>query len=235
MDVGTRIREHREAAGLRQDQLAEICGVSRQTISNWERNKTLPDIASLKVMAHELGTTIDALVGDDVPEIKRRVDAEARRFLALYLVTLAFYCLTTFMNVASGFGSEAFDAPLWRYLRAVMLGVALATVIPLWRLTRRHKIVFYGEFGRYLNKNLVLEESRATKIARSMLQHLQIWNGVLITLAALAGFAASSAFSPAAALGIIIVFAIIIAFGVCCDKERQRNGGPVNPPLPPQR
>ena len=29
MDIGTRIREHREAAGLRQDQLAEICGVSR--------------------------------------------------------------------------------------------------------------------------------------------------------------------------------------------------------------
>ena len=235
MDIGTRIREHREAACLRQDQLAEICGVSRQTISNWERNKTLPDIESLKVMAHELDTTIDALVSDDAPEIKRRVDAEARRLLALYLVTLAFYCLTTFMNVVSGFGSEAFDAPLWRYLRAVMLGVALATVIPLWRLTRRHKIVYCGELGRYLDKNLVLEESRATKIARSMLQHLQIWNGVLMTLAVLAGFAASSAFSPGAALGIIIVFAIIIAFGVCCDKERQRNGGPVNPPLPPQR
>ena len=68
-----------------------------------------------------------------------------------------------------------------------------------------------------------------------MLRHLQIWNGVLMTLAVLAGFAASSAFSPGAALGIIIVFAIVIAFGVCCDKERRRNGGPVNPPLPPQR
>lgn len=235
MDIGTRIREHREAAGLRQDQLAEICGVSRQTISNRERNKTLPDIESLALIAHELGTTVDAIIGGDVPEIKRRVDAEARRFLALYLVTLALYCLTTLMNVASSFGSEVFDTPLWRYLRAVMLGVVLATVIPFWRLTRRHKIVYYGELGRYLDKNLVLEESRTTKIARSMLQHLQIWNGVLMTLAALAGLAASSAFSPGAALGIIIVFGIVIALGVCCDKDRQRYGGPVNPPLPPQR
>ena len=40
MDVGTRIREHRETAGLRQDQLAEICGVSRQTISSWETEGT---------------------------------------------------------------------------------------------------------------------------------------------------------------------------------------------------
>lgn len=186
-------------------------------------------------MAHELDTTIDALVSDDAPEIKRRVDAEARRLLALYLVTLAFYCLTTFMNVVSGFGSEAFDAPLWRYLRAVMLGVALATVIPLWRLTRRHKIVYCGELGRYLDKNLVLEESRATKIARSMLRHIQIWNGVLLTLASLAGLAAGGVLTPGMAVCIVAVSAALIALGVHLDKERQRNGGPVNPPLPPQR
>ena len=40
MDVGTRIREHREAAGLHQDQLADLCRVSRQTISNWETEGT---------------------------------------------------------------------------------------------------------------------------------------------------------------------------------------------------
>ena len=235
MDVGTRIREHREAAGLRQDQLAEICGVSRQTISNWERNKTLPDIESLKLMSHELGTTIDALVGDDVPEIKRRVDAEARRILALYLVSLALFCLTTLMNVASSFGGETFDGPVWGYLRAVMLGAALTIIIPLWRIAKRHRIEYYGELGRYLDKNLVLGESRATKIARSMLQHLQIWNGVLITLAALAGLASSGAFSLGSVLAILAVCAAGMAWGVRQDRDRQRNGGPVNPPLPPQR
>lgn len=235
MDIGTRIREHREAAGLRQDQLAEICGVSRQTISNWERNKTLPDIASLKLMSHELGTTIDALVGDDVPEIKRRVDAEARRFLALYLASLTLYCLTSLLEIGSYFGVETFEAPVWQYLRAVMLGAGLATSIPLWRLIKRHKIVYYGELGRYLDKNLVLEESRTTKIARSMLQHLQIWNGVLMTLAALAGLAASGAFAPVPVLIVLAISAAAIALGVHLDKDRQRYGGPITPPLPPQR
>lgn len=235
MDVGTRIREHREAAGLRQDQLAEICGVSRQTISNWERNKTLPDIESLKLMSHELGTTIDALVGDDVPEIKRRVDAEARRILALYLLNLTLMVASNVMNMGSNWGGHAFDAPAWDYLRAALLGAWLVTLIPYIRLIRRHRFVYNGEIGRYLDKNLVLGESRATKIARSMLQHLQIWNGVLMTLAALAGLASSGAFSLGSVLAILAVCAAGMAWGVRQDRDRQRNGGPVNPPLPPQR
>ena len=35
MDIGSRIREHRAAAGMKQDELAQACFVSRQTIRNW--------------------------------------------------------------------------------------------------------------------------------------------------------------------------------------------------------
>ena len=76
MDIGTRIREHREAAGMSQTKLAGTCFVSRQTLSNWERNKTLPDIESLRRMAAIFETTVDALIGDDVPEIVERIDED---------------------------------------------------------------------------------------------------------------------------------------------------------------
>lgn len=76
MDIGTRIREHREAAGMSQTKLAGTCFVSRQTLSNWERNKTLPDIESLRRMAAIFETTVDALIGDDVPEIAERIDED---------------------------------------------------------------------------------------------------------------------------------------------------------------
>ena len=68
MNVGQRIREHREAAGLLQDDLAKSCYVSRQTISNWERNRTLPDIESLKRIAGTFGTTVDALIATMPPK-----------------------------------------------------------------------------------------------------------------------------------------------------------------------
>ena len=43
-DIGTKIKEARVAAQLTQEQVAETLGVSRQTVSNWENDRTYPDI-----------------------------------------------------------------------------------------------------------------------------------------------------------------------------------------------
>ena len=47
MEIGNKIKEARNGAELTQDQAAEKIMVSRQTISNWETGKTMPDIASV--------------------------------------------------------------------------------------------------------------------------------------------------------------------------------------------
>ena len=234
MDVGTRIREHREAAGMHQDQLAELCRVSRQTISNWERNKTLPDIVSLKVMAHELGITVDALIGDDAPEIKRRTDTEARRFLILFALNYVFLLFTFMTNFGSDFGG-AFTSPLWIYLRAFVAGAWLVVLIPYCRFIKGHRLRYYQDIDRYLEKNLVLGESSAARVAHAILRHIQIWNGVLVDLAVLTGLAAGGVLTPPLVVLVIAGGAALIALGVHLDKERLRWGGPVNPPLPPQR
>lgn len=51
MDIGTKIKEARIAAQLTQEQVAESLGVSRQTMSNWENNKTYPDIVNVIKMS----------------------------------------------------------------------------------------------------------------------------------------------------------------------------------------
>ena len=234
MDVGTRIREHREAAGMHQDQLAELCHVSRQTISNWERNKTLPDIVSLKVIAHELGTTVDALIGDDIPEIKRQADTEARRFLVLFVLNFLFLLLFFMTSFGQDFGG-AFTSPLWMYLDAVTLGAWLVVSIPYLRFVKRHKLWYYGDVARYFEKNLVLEDSRVTRVAHFILKHFLLLHGVFVTLAILIGLACGGVLTPLLAVIIIGASAALGALGVHRDKERQRWGGSVNPPLPPQR
>lgn len=46
MELGRHVKEHRARLGMSQEQLAEAIFVSRQTISNWETDRTYPDVAS---------------------------------------------------------------------------------------------------------------------------------------------------------------------------------------------
>lgn len=78
--VGAHIREHREKAGLTQAQLAEAVFATRQTVGNWERGATLPDIQSLQLLAGVFGVTVDELLGGDADELAREA-ANDRRVL----------------------------------------------------------------------------------------------------------------------------------------------------------
>lgn len=62
MDIGTKIREARLSAQLTQEQAAEALGVSRQTMSNWENNKTYPDIVSVIKMSDLYAVSLDHLL-----------------------------------------------------------------------------------------------------------------------------------------------------------------------------
>ncbi len=48
MSLGNNLFEARKKAGLSQESVAEKLGVSRQTISKWETNETIPDIYQAK-------------------------------------------------------------------------------------------------------------------------------------------------------------------------------------------
>lgn len=56
-----RIRELRKAAGLRQEDLARLLGVTRQTIHAIENNKYDPTLTLAFHLAGVLGTTVDEL------------------------------------------------------------------------------------------------------------------------------------------------------------------------------
>ena len=46
MELARQLRTKREERGLSQDEVAKAIFVSRQTISNWENDKTYPDMQS---------------------------------------------------------------------------------------------------------------------------------------------------------------------------------------------
>lgn len=86
MELGKRVKEHRARLGMSQEQLAEAIFVSRQTISNWETNRTYPDVQSLLLLSNLFEVSVDELIKGDVEEMKAVITAEAKKMNRLGLI-----------------------------------------------------------------------------------------------------------------------------------------------------
>ena len=73
--LGRRVQEARKAAGLSQESLGERLGVSRQAVSKWESDASVPDLENLIAMSRIFGVTIGALLGVEPPEAPSEGDA----------------------------------------------------------------------------------------------------------------------------------------------------------------
>ena len=71
MRVADKIKNARIQKGYTQEQVAENLLVSRQTISNWENGKSLPDIISIIQMSELYELSLDELVKGDETLLKK--------------------------------------------------------------------------------------------------------------------------------------------------------------------
>ena len=66
--LGERIKNQRTRAGLSQERVAELVGVSRQSVTKWESGQSAPSTENLFRLAEIFGTTVDMLL--DIPDEK---------------------------------------------------------------------------------------------------------------------------------------------------------------------
>ena len=63
MNISDRIQSLRKARGITQEQLADAVGVSRQAVSKWEAEQSVPDLERIVAMAEYFDVTTDYLLG----------------------------------------------------------------------------------------------------------------------------------------------------------------------------
>ncbi len=81
MNLGQRLKEARIKAGLTQEELASQLGVSRQTISSWENDRSAPDIGSAVKLGKLYDTSLDTLLsGQEVIQHFEDLVAKRRKF-----------------------------------------------------------------------------------------------------------------------------------------------------------
>lgn len=66
MNLGNSLFQARKKCGLSQEDVAEKLGVSRQTVSKWETDETVPDIRQSKKMAVLYHVSLDELIDFDI-------------------------------------------------------------------------------------------------------------------------------------------------------------------------
>lgn len=84
MKLGKKIKYYRNEKAITQDELAERVFVSRQTISNWENDKSYPDINSILLLSEVLDVPIDNLIKGDVEQMKDEINTGEVREIKIY-------------------------------------------------------------------------------------------------------------------------------------------------------
>ena len=109
MDIGGKIKKSRTDAKITQEQAAQALGISRQTISNWENERSYPDIVSVLKMSNLYSVSLDYLLkGEDpmkdyldyIEESTNTVKSKVR--LSKLLVVLSYLIIWAFNIMASG-------------------------------------------------------------------------------------------------------------------------------------
>lgn len=90
MELARQLKAKREEHGLSQDEVAKAIFVSRQTVSNWETDKTYPDVQSLLLLSQLFGVSIDELIKGDAAAMQQAIEEDSRKMRLLSIGMLAF-------------------------------------------------------------------------------------------------------------------------------------------------
>lgn len=92
MELGKQIKMYRLENKFSQEELADRIYVSRQTISNWENDKSYPDINSLVLLSEVFKVSLDKLIKGDVEIMKDVIRKEEvdkmKRYGRIYTIML---------------------------------------------------------------------------------------------------------------------------------------------------
>ena len=155
MDFSNQLKKYRKAHHFSQETLAEKIYVSRQTISNWENDKTYPDIQNLITLSLLFNVTVDELLKGDVEKMKQNVESR-KQFISstqtLFMSFAALLILAGVMILSEHVGTATLTAIV------VLAVVMLASAVRIEFLKRKYNIKKYREIIDYMEDRTVSDE-----------------------------------------------------------------------------
>ena len=131
-DLGSKIVALRSQHNFSQEKLAEELNVSRQAISNWERNKAEPDFSTLCKICGIFGITVDELIKGGRKNMSQEISAKPKKRFSKYDIAIGlFYAIGIVLGFGIFFCVGLYFMTYNIWAMSLFLGITVALVFGL--------------------------------------------------------------------------------------------------------
>ena len=158
MVIGLQFKKFREQQKISQEELAFKIFVSRQTISNWETNKSCPDVKSLIALSNIFNVSLDNFIKEDIEEMREIVEKTTiKKFNVMSFVFLVELIIVTI----SAYPLFSVDGYTGIIIWLCLFTVALYTASKIERFKKKYDIQTYKEILAFIDgKQLTYDETQ---------------------------------------------------------------------------
>ena len=186
MDLSHQIKNYRKQLAFSQEELAEKLYVSRQTISNWENERSYPDIHNLLLMSVLFDVSLDELVKGDVEKMKENIPLSE---INKYTKVMLGFMLLTLISV----GPSLFLPGIWRLAFPLLFWtISMYGAIKVDRLKKQENIKTYKEIVAFMENKDVEPLRKQRYKTRNLIEKA----GIVILFALVCGVIALLASLP---------------------------------------
>ena len=184
MELGKQIKNCRQEANLSQEELAERVYVSRQTISNWENDKSYPDVNSLVLLSEVFHISLDKLIKGDIDrmreEIKKEEVTKLNHYGRIYGILLAVVLLSA-VPLAMWLGA-------WFFLPwGILYATAMYFALKVEKIKKDNDIQTYKEIVAFTEGKRLDEIQKQREIGKRPYQKILLVLGSALVAVVVCG------------------------------------------------
>ena len=184
MELGKQIRKYRNERTLSQEALADKVYVSRQTVSNWENDKSYPDVNSLVLLSEVFEISLDQLIKGDVEMMKEQINqTDQKRFGRLSNIFAILFLAVLITPIPLEHFLSYAGIAIW----VVIFGAALYTAALVEREKKKFDVQTYREILAFTEGKSLSEIEKAREEGKRVYQKafLVIATGVITLIVTL--------------------------------------------------
>ena len=169
LELHIQIKKYRTEMNLSQEELAEKVYVTRQTISNWENNKSYPDIHSLLLLSSTFHISLDQLIKGDVKIMREEISkSELKQFNR----DGAIFTTLFISSIVSPVPLTVFLRVYGILISVVLWGLCMLYAIRVEKFKKRNDIQTYKEIVSFTEGKRLDEIEKAQEYGKRPYQKL---------------------------------------------------------------